>query len=86
MIRAFKLATAVRHLPRATIVRSASTAAQKLASESDMFCFQCEQTESNSGCTTVGVCGKDAETATLQDLLLSYNVSRASDDCVVFAF
>lgn len=39
-----------------------------------MFCFQCEQTDQGTGCTTIGVCGKDAETATLQDLLLSYNV------------
>lgn len=34
-----------------------------------MFCYQCEQTASG-GCTQVGVCGKDAETAALQDLLL----------------
>jgi len=35
-----------------------------------MFCFQCEQTSKGSGCTSAGVCGKDATTATLQDLLL----------------
>ena len=35
-----------------------------------MFCYQCEQTAKGSGCTAVGVCGKDASTATLQDLLL----------------
>ncbi len=35
-----------------------------------MFCYQCEQTAKNTGCTKVGVCGKDDETATLQDLLL----------------
>jgi len=35
-----------------------------------MFCFQCEQTQHGKGCTTLGVCGKTAETAALQDLLL----------------
>ena len=35
-----------------------------------MFCYQCEQTAMGTGCTKAGVCGKDATTATLQDLLL----------------
>jgi hydroxylamine reductase len=35
-----------------------------------MFCYQCEQTAKGTGCTIQGVCGKDATTATLQDLLL----------------
>ncbi len=35
-----------------------------------MFCYQCEQTAMGTGCTKHGVCGKDATTATLQDLLL----------------
>ena len=35
-----------------------------------MFCYQCEQTAKGTGCTVQGVCGKDPETATLQDLLL----------------
>ncbi|HPB33125.1 MAG TPA: hypothetical protein PLB62_16870, partial [Candidatus Sumerlaeota bacterium] len=35
-----------------------------------MFCYQCEQTAGGTGCTRQGVCGKDAETATLQDLLI----------------
>jgi hydroxylamine reductase len=34
-----------------------------------MFCYQCEQTAMGKGCTKVGVCGKDAPTAELQDLL-----------------
>lgn len=34
-----------------------------------MFCNQCEQTNQKNGCTTIGVCGKTDETATLQDLL-----------------
>ena len=34
-----------------------------------MFCFQCEQTAKGTGCTVRGVCGKDPETAALQDAL-----------------
>lgn len=40
----------------------------------DMFCYQCEQTDGNTGCTTVGICGKDAPTAALQDLQLHFNI------------
>lgn len=35
-----------------------------------MFCYQCEQTAKSTGCTAFGVCGKDPETAVLQDLLI----------------
>ena len=35
-----------------------------------MFCFQCEQTRLRKGCTTIGVCGKTAEVAALQDMLV----------------
>ncbi|MDD5676818.1 MAG: hydroxylamine reductase [Kiritimatiellae bacterium] len=35
-----------------------------------MFCFQCEQTAKGTGCTVGGVCGKNAQVATLQDLLV----------------
>ncbi|MBU6454892.1 MAG: hydroxylamine reductase [Cyanobacteria bacterium REEB67] len=35
-----------------------------------MFCYQCEQTSHGTGCTTIGVCGKDADTAALQDLIV----------------
>jgi hydroxylamine reductase len=35
-----------------------------------MFCYQCEQTAKGEGCTKVGVCGKDADVAALQDLLV----------------
>jgi len=35
-----------------------------------MFCYQCEQTAKGRGCTITGVCGKDAEVAALQDLLI----------------
>ncbi|HSV27354.1 MAG TPA: hydroxylamine reductase [Sedimentisphaerales bacterium] len=36
----------------------------------NMFCYQCEQTAKGAGCTSFGVCGKDPETAALQDLLV----------------
>ena len=35
-----------------------------------MYCYQCEQTAKGTGCTVKGVCGKDATTAALQDLLI----------------
>jgi len=35
-----------------------------------MFCFQCEQTANEKGCTQFGVCGKSPEVAALQDLLI----------------
>jgi len=35
-----------------------------------MFCYQCEQTAHGEGCTNFGICGKDPETAALQDLLI----------------
>lgn len=35
-----------------------------------MFCFQCQETAKNTGCTVKGVCGKPEETANLQDLLI----------------
>jgi hydroxylamine reductase len=39
-------------------------------SNTEMFCWQCEQTARGTGCSTVGVCGKSPEVATLQDLLI----------------
>lgn len=38
--------------------------------EEAMFCNQCEQTARGTGCTKVGVCGKQPEVAALQDLLI----------------
>ena len=35
-----------------------------------MFCFQCQETARNQGCTVKGVCGKEPQTAALMDLLL----------------
>lgn len=36
----------------------------------NMYCYQCEQAAGGIGCTVAGVCGKDARTAALQDLLI----------------
>ena len=47
-----------------------STAAKPSVSAPDMFCRQCEQTKDHFACTTVGVCGKTAETAACQDALM----------------
>ncbi len=38
-----------------------------------MFCFQCQETVKNQGCLVKGVCGKEENTAQLQDLLI-YNL------------
>ena len=38
--------------------------------EKKMFCYQCQETANCSGCTVVGVCGKDAKCAALQDILV----------------
>ena len=35
-----------------------------------MFCFQCQETAKNTGCTLRGVCGKSEELARMQDLLI----------------
>ncbi len=35
-----------------------------------MFCYQCEQTAGGRACEKQGVCGKDATTAAMQDLLM----------------
>ena len=38
--------------------------------ENQMFCYQCQETTGCAGCTVRGVCGKTAETARMQDLLI----------------
>ena len=35
-----------------------------------MFCNQCEQTQGGQGCTEIGVCGKDPDMQSLQEILL----------------
>lgn len=36
----------------------------------NMFCFQCQETFKNEGCQISGICGKKPTTASLQDLLI----------------
>ena len=35
-----------------------------------MFCYQCQETARNTGCTVKGVCGKNEEVSNIQDLLI----------------
>ncbi len=35
-----------------------------------MFCYQCQEAMGNKGCTKVGMCGKTADLAALQDLMI----------------
>mmetsp|Transcript_5084 Transcript_5084/g.12132 ORF Transcript_5084/g.12132 Transcript_5084/m.12132 type:complete len:619 (+) Transcript_5084:69-1925(+) len=60
---------------------------ERLVVNPDMFCRQCEQTKDHFACTTVGVCGKTAETSAMQDALMQLiksvslwaNAARATD-------
>lgn len=45
-----------------------------------MFCFQCEQTAQGKGCEIMGVCGKKADTANLQDELTSKLIELANSN------
>ena len=38
--------------------------------ENKMFCYQCQETAGCTGCTQMGVCGKNPTVAALQDLLI----------------
>lgn len=38
--------------------------------ENRMFCYQCQETADNKGCTQVGRCGKTPDVAAMQDLLV----------------
>ena len=38
--------------------------------ENQMFCYQCQETAGCSGCTRVGVCGKQPDVTAMQDLLV----------------
>jgi hydroxylamine reductase len=49
--------------------------------ETQMFCYQCEQTAKGEGCTKLGVCGKQPEVSNLQDLLV-YALKGASQYAV----
>jgi hypothetical protein len=48
---------------------TASSEAPKVLPQG-MFCRQCEQTNDHVACSSVGVCGKSAETASCQDTLM----------------
>ena len=52
------------------IVREAAKMSNNMDLGYEMFCYQCEQTANGKGCTKEGVCGKTAEVANLQDLLI----------------
>ena len=53
-----------------------------------MFCFQCQETAKNTGCTVKGVCGKPEETARLQDLLIFVmkGIAVCADHAAVLGF
>ena len=38
--------------------------------DNKMFCYQCQETARNFGCTKAGVCGKQSETSNLMDLMI----------------
>ncbi len=43
---------------------------KEVVMDNKMFCFQCQETARGTGCTVAGVCGKSAEVAAMQDLLV----------------
>ena len=43
-----------------------------------MFCYQCQETAKNTGCTVRGVCGKSEEVSKLQDLVI-YTIQGIAD-------
>ncbi len=47
-----------------------------------MFCYQCQETAKNSGCTLKGVCGKDAASSNAQDALI-YTIKGISNYAVL---
>lgn len=49
--------------------------------EKKMFCYQCQEAAGGKGCTHQGVCGKQPETAKLQDLLVYVTKGLASALC-----
>lgn len=53
---------------------------QKEGENMSMFCFQCEQTAQGKGCTVQGVCGKNSDTANLQDALTSSLIELANSN------
>jgi hydroxylamine reductase len=60
----------VKHIMVPVIENKSRGGIPRKEQEMSMFCYQCEQTAKGSGCTVRGVCGKQQDTATLQDLLV----------------
>ena len=57
----------------AALVKTLAPVEQKTKEKktmNNMFCFQCQETLKNSGCTMNGMCGKKAVTANLMDALI----------------
>ena len=57
--------------------------------ENNMFCFQCEQTAGCGGCTgRAGVCGKQADTAQLQEMCIrdSLHMAHIHQSCIQQAY
>ena len=48
----------------------ASSASRFFGKKTKMFCFQCQETCGNKGCTIRGMCGKKSTTAGIQDRLI----------------
>ena len=46
----------------------------------NMFCFQCQETMNNTGCTVKGMCGKTADCANLQDALIQASKYAAKEN------
>ena len=57
-------------MKKATMGNPKNDKKEYMQMEQNMFCFQCQETAGCRGCTRVGVCGKSAKTAGLQDLLV----------------
>ena len=53
-----------------TLPNKVKTPMSQTKTETQMFCWQCEQDAQGIGCSTFGVCGKSPDVANLQDLLI----------------
>ena len=56
--------------PTVNVSRSQAGLPKQRENQMSMFCYQCQETAGNVGCKIRGVCGKQPETAGLQDLLV----------------
>mmetsp|Transcript_9857 Transcript_9857/g.16369 ORF Transcript_9857/g.16369 Transcript_9857/m.16369 type:complete len:619 (+) Transcript_9857:107-1963(+) len=81
-LAAKSLRVGLRQTPAVARFSTNAAIASSPEAPTEMFCYQCEQTEGDpttgtTGCSTVGNCGKDAPTAALQDLQLHFNIGIA---------